>query len=114
MSGYKGDKGYGRSDDEIFVDKDGIPHFNAQKIELLKEYRRRVEMEYEASYAEQRPCTCTSTRLCLSACGSLAFFNTYGSFFRPQVWLIFDMFLSIEIENLMLESFGQAPRGPKT
>ena len=29
-------------DDEIVVDRDGVPHFTGQKPELMKEYRRRV------------------------------------------------------------------------
>ena len=33
-------------DDEIAVDRDGIPHFTGAKPELVKEYRRRVLFAY--------------------------------------------------------------------
>ena len=33
-------------DDEIVVDRDGIPHFTGAKPELMKEYRRRVLFAY--------------------------------------------------------------------
>ena len=41
------DQGSGRSywrDDEIIVDRDGVPHYTGEKPELLKEYKRRVAL----------------------------------------------------------------------
>ncbi len=38
----------GHKDNEIFVDRDGIPHYTGHKIELLKEYESRVNIMYES------------------------------------------------------------------
>ena len=44
------EQAHGRSfyrDDEITIDRDGIPHFTGEQATLLKEYRRRVKLGLE-------------------------------------------------------------------
>ena len=44
------EQSHGRSfcrDDEITIDRDGIPHFTGEQATLLKEYRRRVKLGLE-------------------------------------------------------------------
>lgn len=49
----KGKDHYGE-DDEIYIDFDGIPHFNGNRRELLVQYRKRVELGYESLLDEDR------------------------------------------------------------
>ena len=52
------DQAHGRSfyrDDEIVVDRDGVPHFTGEKPELLAEYKKRVRLGIAQIRAEQEP-----------------------------------------------------------
>lgn len=47
-------KDHAGEEDEIYVDRDGIPHFNRNRRELLVQYRKRVELEYESILEDDR------------------------------------------------------------
>ena len=51
-------------DDEVVVDRDGIPHFTGKRPELMREYRKRVLFAFHAHEGDgvilrrKKPGTC--------------------------------------------------------
>ena len=45
--GKSSDNGTHYDEDENYMDRDGIPHYNGERKKLLTQYKRRVTLEYE-------------------------------------------------------------------